>query len=146
MEPSRIRQPKSEELARIGDVLRRLREHFYQWSGYEGHEHDLIGFAYYEGCGGTEHCGAILAEAAPIALGNELVQFYGFRWAVVRHGKEWHIAVMHQSSAEPIDLLTLEDGRYDNDAYDEPPDAGEVTYQSLEGILSSVGLSRRWTY
>lgn len=40
-----------EQWADVIDVLRRLREHFHQWPGYEGREHELVGFAYYEGCG-----------------------------------------------------------------------------------------------
>src|SRR6187455_1915991 len=70
-----FRDPIRPEKAFIADVLRRLREHFHEWNkGDEakGHEHSLIGFAFYEGCGDSRHCGEILAEAAPFALGQEL--------------------------------------------------------------------------
>lgn len=128
------------EVATIDSVLLRLKEHFHESA--DDFEYNLVGFAFYEGCGGSDHYGAILAEASPLALGKELVLRHGFTWAAVREGDEWHFAVTHPRLESPIDLTTLEDGRYDSDTYDEPPDPGEVTYQALDGILRKVGQSR----
>jgi hypothetical protein len=145
MQPPLSRPLEPAELAAIDDVLQRLKDHFHQWRrAYVGFDHHLVEFAFYEGCGGTDCCGAILAEAAPLALGTELVLHYDFSWPAVRQGDQWHFAVTHPSLAEPIDLMTLEDGRYDTDSHDHPPHPGQLTYQSLDGILNAVGLRRKW--
>jgi hypothetical protein len=98
-------------------VLRRLQEHFHQWP-HGGREHDLVAFAYYEGCGGTACCGEILAEAAPLALGKELVANHGFRWAMIASGDTWRYGVVHPALDGPIDLVSLEDGSWNDEEYD----------------------------
>jgi hypothetical protein len=130
------------EEAFIAGVLRRLREHFHEWCGpaAEGHEHDLVAFAFYEGCGGSEHCGEILAEAAPIALGRELVARHGFRWVMIASGDNWRYGVAHPALSRPIDLLSLEDGSWNDEEYDPggEPAPGETTHDSLDTIVKRV--------
>jgi len=119
----------------VADVLRRLREHYHQWPGYEGDEHELVGFAYYEGYGDSDCCGELLAEAAPIALGSELVTRHGFAWVSLGAGR---FGVTHAALADPIDLAVLEDGKW-CDEPTESPARGELTNDSLEGIVRAVG-------
>jgi hypothetical protein len=45
-----------EQRGYIADVLRRLRDHFHEWPCVDGGEHDLVAFAYYEGCGDSACC------------------------------------------------------------------------------------------
>ena len=150
------------EAAHIGDVLRRLREHFYAWSAPEtvGHEYHLADFAYYEGCDRRDDCcRAILGEAAPFALGQELVRSHGFQWVMLppratpvpsapssfpsSSPSPWRYAVTHPTLPEPIDLLSLEDGSWNDREYDpgsEPkPGDGSMTHDSLETILRRIG-------
>jgi hypothetical protein len=127
------------EEAFIDDVLRRLRTHFREWRCAEGHEHHLVAFAYYEGCGGSDHCGELLAEAAPFALGRELVSNHGFRWIMLAAGEEWRYGVMHPALEQPIDLISLEEGSWNHEEYDEPPAPGRTTHDSLEPIVTQVG-------
>ncbi|MCB9855779.1 MAG: hypothetical protein H6818_08825 [Phycisphaerales bacterium] len=133
------RQLTTSEHTYIADLFQRLRDHFHEWRDYGDDVHDLVGFAYYEECGGTDCCGRLLAEAAPIALGHELVRRYGFEWAMVRCDNAWHFAVSHPSLSQPIDLQRLEDGSWNDEDYDEPTDPGEMTHESLETILLRVG-------
>jgi len=127
------------EVAVIADVLRRLREHFHEWPCHEGGEHHLVGFAYYEGCGGTEHCGALLAEAAPFALGSELVFRHEFHWIMIGSGSKWRYGVMHPALNQPVDLTALEHGSWNREEYDQPPCPGRTTHDSLDAILAHVG-------
>jgi hypothetical protein len=137
-----LREPTASEVAFIADVLRRLREHFPEWCSpnAEGYEHDLAAFAFYEGCGGSEHCGAILAEAAPFALGRELVARHGFRWVMLASGDGWRYGVAHPALSDAIDLLSLEDGSWNEVEYDPggEPAPGEMTHDSLETIVERV--------
>ena len=133
------------EKAVIADVLRRLREHFPEWGRNfaAGDEHGLVGFAFYEGCGDSRHCGAILAEAAPFALGQELVAGHGFRWAMLTDGEAPRYGVVHPALREPIDLGSLEDGSWNDREYDQPPDRGRTTHDSFETIVGRVPDQRR---
>jgi hypothetical protein len=126
------------EKAFIADVLRRLREHFPEWKFAEGSEHSLVGFAFYEGCGGTRHCGQILAESAPFALGQELVNEHGFHWVMLSSGETARYGVMHSTLKEPINLGSLEDGSWNDEEYDFPPSPGRRTHDSLETIVERV--------
>ena len=124
-----------EQQGHIADVLRRLREHFHQWPGYEGHEHDLVGFAYYEGCGDSACCGDLLAEAAPVAVGAELVARHGFRWVSLGPGR---LGLTHPALAVAIDIAELGRGAWSNDS-PESPARGEVAHASLAGLVQAVG-------
>jgi hypothetical protein len=126
------------EKALIADVLRGLREHFHEWKVAEGCEHTLVGFAFYEGCGDSRHCGKILAEAAPFALGQELVTNHGFRWVMLTSGDTCRYGVMHPALGQPIDLCSLEDSSWNDREYDMPPYRGERTHDSLETIVERV--------
>ena len=135
------RSPTPSEKAFIADVLRRIREHFREWPRYEEREHNLVAFAYYEGCGGSDHCGQILAEAAPLALGQELVLRHGFEWVMIagnNSGNSWRYGVTHPALNEPIDLVSLEYGAWNREEYSTPPSPGVVTHDSLETILAQV--------
>jgi hypothetical protein len=136
-----IRDLTRPEKAFVAGVLRRLREHFPEWNknnSAEGAEHALVGFAFYEGCGDTRHCGEILAEAALFALGQELVTSYGFRWVMLTSGEAPRYGVMHPSLNAPIDLCSLEDGTWNDREYSGPPSRGERTHDSLETIVERV--------
>lgn len=135
-----FRNPTRAEKAFIADVLRRLREHFPEWAGYDatGHEHALVGFAFYEGCGDSRHCGEILAEAAPFAIGEQLVTEHGFRWVMLTGEPAVRYGVVHPALGEPIDLGSLEDGSWNDTEYDGPPSRGERTHDSLETILERI--------
>jgi hypothetical protein len=129
------------ERAFIADVLRRLREHFPEWNkkdSAKGNEHTLVGFAFYEGCGDSRHCGEILAEAAPFALGQELVTRYGFRWVMLPSGGIARYGVMHPALDEPVDLSSLADGSWNGREYDGLPSRGVRTHDSLETIVEQV--------
>src|SRR4051812_15969174 len=126
------------EKASIARVLRALREHFHEWPTPEGHEHHLVAFAYYEGCGGSACCGQLLAEAAPLALGGELVANHGFRWVMLTSGESRRYGVVHPALGRPIDLASLEDGYWNDQEYDQPPDPGRMTHDSLETIVERV--------
>ena len=97
-----------------------------------------MAFAYYEGCGGTACCGEILAEAAPLALGKELVANHGFGWAMIASGDTWRYGVVHPALDGPIDLVLLEDGSWNDEEYDLPPSPGKRTHDSLETIVERV--------
>jgi hypothetical protein len=140
------RDPTPAEAAFIADVLRRLREHYHTWCApeTEGHEYDLVAFAYYEGCDRRDECcRGILSEAAPFALGQELVLRHGFRWVMLPSGDTWRYGVAHPTLEHPIDLLSLEDGSWNDEEYDpgsEPhPGDGSMTHDSLETILKRIG-------
>ena len=126
----------------IGDVLRRLREHFPEWTKMgltdEGAEYDLVGFAFYEGCGDTRHCGDILAEAAPFAIGRKLVEDHGFRWVMLASEAAPRYAVGHPALAEPIELASLENGAWNDQEYEIPPARGRRTHESLVTILARI--------
>jgi hypothetical protein len=137
--------PSEREKAFIVDSLRRLRDHFKVWPEYEGFEHALIGFAIYEGAYKDAASGRIIAETAPFALGQELVSHYGFEWVILKEPIDVaRYAVRHPKVADPIRVLTLEDGSwFEEDPTDgEPPIPGERTYQSLDQILKAAGLRR----
>src|SRR4051794_36493088 len=104
-----VRSLTPAEEASIEDVLRRLREHFPAWPCSRGYEHDLMGFAYYEGCSHRwACCREILAEAAPFALGRGLVTHHGFRWVMIRSVRSWRYGAEHPALGRPIDLASLE--------------------------------------
>lgn len=134
------------EKAFIADALRRLRNHFNIWDHYEGREYQLIGFALYEGCYRDAASGRIIVETAPFALGEELVNYYGFEWVVF--DRRYEIAtygVQHPNIDGPIDVFTLEDGGWykEDDDLNDPPAPGDKTYYSFEPILKAAGLRIR---
>jgi hypothetical protein len=133
-----VRKLTRPEKAYIVDVLRGLRDHFREWNFAERSEHALVGFAYYEGCGDSRHCGQILAETAPFALGQELVAEHGFRWVMLPSEGAARYGVIHPDLDAPIDLASLEDGLWNDNEYEYPPERGVRTHESLETILGRV--------
>jgi hypothetical protein len=128
-----------QQRACIADVLRRLRDHFHGWPCPEGNEYDLMQFAYYEGCGHRwECCREILSEAAPFALGQELVANHEFRWVMIRAGRSSRYGVEHPVLDRPIDLASLEDGSWNEEEYDQLPSPGKMTLDSIETIVQRV--------
>ena len=122
----------------MDEVFEALRSHFHEWSANYESEHDLIGFAYYEGCGGSGCCGSILAQSAPLALGKQLVGKHGFAWIMTRAKNDWHYAVVHPSAGVFIDLQSIDDGSWTGgDPYDSPP-PGKRTHDSYEKIVKHV--------
>jgi len=128
------RELSSEEQQRMEMVFAELRAHFHEWRNFES-EHDLVGFAYYEGCGASRCCGGILSKAAPLALGKELVRKHGFHWAMVRAEGGWHYAVTHPTRGLFIDVESLEDGSWLENKYDSQP-AGRRTHDSYDAIVA----------
>ena len=124
-----------EQRAYIADLMRRLREHFHEWPCVEGGENDLVGFAYYEGRGDSACCGDLLAEAAPVALGAELVARHGFAWMSPGPGR---LAVSHPALAEPVELAAMDGGGWCDDPPDHPA-RGQVAHRSLAGLVRAVG-------
>jgi hypothetical protein len=125
--------------ATIASALRRLREHFHEWSGDYDSEHELIGFAIYEGCAGSEHCGAVLQNAAAFALGKELVERDGYSWVMLKVGDEWRHAVAHPALPEPVDLTTLSAGVWNQERYNERPDPVVIVHDSYERLRAVAG-------
>ncbi len=123
---------------KLDEVFAALRAHFHQWTNAYESEHDLIAFAYYEGCGGSRCCGAILAEAAPLALGKQLVQEHGFKWTMARSQEDWHFAVYHPEAGMFIDLQSLEGGSWAQDDPYYPPSPGQRTHTSYENIVKQM--------
>lgn len=98
-------------------------------------------FAYYEGCGhrpGWECCRNLLAEAAPFAVGQELVANHGFRWVMLGSGRTRRYGVAHPALGRPLDLAALEDGSWCEEEYDLPPAPGRTTLDSLPTIIERV--------
>jgi hypothetical protein len=136
-----VRNLTRSEAAFVAVVLRELCDHFHEWRTFEGHEHSLVGFAYYEGCGDSGHCGKILAGAAPFALGKELVTLHGFRWVMVSSGDTWRYGVLHPALKQPVELHSLENGSWNDNEneYEEAPEQGKRTHDSLATIVKRVG-------
>lgn len=137
---TKTRSPTAAERRHIDAVLLELRRHFRQWidvNDPKASEHDLIGFADYEGQFGTECCQAILERATPLALGRQLVEKHGFAWVMVENAGMWHYGVRHEKLAGPIRLDALEDGHMLKTSLkdEEWRYAGQVTHASYEGIL-----------
>ena len=126
----------------MDEVFAELRAHFHEWSGNYESEHDLIGFAYYEGCGGSSCCGSILAQAAPLALGKELVRKHGFVWTMTRAKDDWHFAVVHPSVGLLIDLQSIDDGSWLESAGYDPQPPGKRTHASYENIVKELEKNR----
>lgn len=129
------RELSGEDAERRESVFAELRSHFHEWKNFES-EHDLVGFAFYEGCGASPCCGAILAKAAPLALGKDLVHKHGFQWTMVRAHEGWHYAVTHPSGLF-IDLESLEDGAWLKNKYDSQP-TGRRTHDSHDAIVAHI--------
>lgn len=127
----------------IDAVLAELRAHFHEWSQGLDHEHDLIGFAFYEGCGGQSCCGDILARAAPLAVGKELVKKHGFEWVMMRASEGWNPAVIHPASGLFIDLQELENGVFLDDPYRHAAEPGRATHESYEAIVRQIQKASR---
>lgn len=77
----------------------------------------------------------VLAEAAPVALGAELVARHGFVWASLGRGR---LAVWHPALAVPVELADIEAGGWCDEPPD-PPSRGEVAHGSLAGLVRAVG-------
>ena len=135
-------KPTPEELAFIDGVLAELRQHFHEWAEWQRDPHWLIGFAFYEGCGGTECCDAVIGRAAPLALGHRLVEKHGFTWIMLGDMPPRRYAVSHLKHEAPIALDTLETGDWvdPEDEYDYgPPPPGWRTHHSYDRIVRHVG-------
>src|SRR5690349_24152783 len=106
------REFEAADQKQLDEIFAGLRAHFHEWSQNHDNEHDLIGFAYYEGCGGSSCCGSILSRAAPLAVGKELVAHYGFQWTMARTKDDWDFAVVHPSLGLFVDLRDLDSGSW----------------------------------
>lgn len=131
------RQFESTDEAKLKEVLSVLREHFHEWTYDFDSEHDLVGFAYYEGCGSSACCAGILQQAAPLALGKELVTKHDFEWVMTRGKTGWQFAAIHPSSGLFIDLQEIENGcLLPGHSPDQPP--GKITHDSFENIVKTI--------
>lgn len=143
-----IRPLKKSEIDLMQKTLDEFTTHFAIWwlgdlskRGY----YELLGFCYYEGCGG-DCCGDILGRAAPYAVGYELVKRYNFQWAIEEDGQSSKTGVTH-ARLSFLDLFDLEDKHLimpeDRLADYETYERGEATCDSLRGILELVGEKHR---
>ncbi|MBX2851194.1 MAG: hypothetical protein KTR15_05560 [Phycisphaeraceae bacterium] len=126
------------DLDYIAQSLKRLRDHFSVWAGYLGREYELIGFAQYEGSRKSPACCRVVEEVVPFALGQHLVDHYGFEWVALRRAIDTRVyGVRHANLQEPIDVMSLEDGSWCEEPPPdgEPHEPGEQTYYSLEPIV-----------
>ncbi|MCD6049480.1 MAG: hypothetical protein K0Q55_883 [Verrucomicrobia bacterium] len=125
---------------RIAETFRELHAHFHEWSqNYQRQEHDLIAFAYYEGCGNTTCCSDILSRAAPLALGQKLVAENGFAWIMVRAENVWHYAIVHLEVGLFIDLEALETPPHgDYRTYSR----GQRTHNAYDAIVEQLNQTR----
>ena len=136
---SETRPPVPHELAVVDRALDRLRARFHLWPGYEGREQDLVTFAFYEGCGGSDATGTLLLEVAPFALGSTLVRHHGFEWVMTPTQDGWTYCVAHPRLEDIVDVFSLEDGRWDwDDRRDEPALPGELTNASFESLVEAT--------
>ncbi len=141
----RTRSLTSVEIQHVDDVLQRLRQHFDEWPTDVGNEWHLIDFAFYEGCGGSNHCGELLRIAAPLALGRHLVTHHGCEWCMCSDTAtdSWRFAVSHPNLDVPIDLYRLDEHPLrDPDQHDEdtaPFGPGEGAHESVYAIKRMLG-------
>ena len=132
------------ETRHIESTLEQLRDHFKEWPTEPGNEWHLVDFAFYEGCGGSEHCGELLRTAAPLALGRQLVTKHDFEWCMYSkdESQDWRYAIIHRKLDEPIDLYMLdEQPLLDRDEHDddtEPFYPGEGAHESLYAIKRMI--------
>lgn len=135
-EPCLNRPLTHAERERIDHVLLRLRAHFREWSDQYQGELELIQFAVYEGCNQSPHCYEILVEAAPLALGKQLVERAEYSWVMVQADAGWELALTHDILTKPILLASIIRGEWNHERYDEPPDKVEVTIDSYETLAA----------
>lgn len=128
------RELSAQDQQHMEAVFTELRVHFHEWPNFES-EHDLVGFAFYEGCGASPCCSSILSKAAPLALGKELVQKHGFHWMMVRSTGGWHYSVTHSTRGLFIELEALEDCAWSKNKYDSQP-IGRRTHDSYDAIVA----------
>ena len=62
---------------------------------------------------------------------------------MLRSGQSWKYAVVHPDLGRPIDLQALEDGSWNAEEYDEPPESGKLTHDSLDTIVRRVEQAKR---
>ncbi len=132
------------EIRHIETALERLREHFSEWPTPPGNEWHLVDFAFYEGCGGSGHCGELLRTAAPLALGQHLVTHHDCEWCMVdgNSAQDWRFAISHHTLEHPLDLYALDEHPLiDPDEHDddmEPFQPGEGAHESLYAIKRMI--------
>lgn len=132
----------AEDQRLLDEAFTELRAHFHEWPGYES-AHALVGFAFYEGCGGRGRDGAILARVAPLAVGQELVSKHGFVWQMVRAAGGWNYAVYHPPTSLFVDLESLDAGSWiDADRF-APAAPGRRAHDSCDAIVRHVNLLER---
>ena len=144
------REPTEEEMDLIELQLERLREHFKCWPTKVGYEWDLCRFAYYEGSDRRDPKGAgILAAAAPLALGRELVERHECDWCMIDSSSTSKFGVKHQSLDTAIDLFALDESPLlDPDEHDDdiaPFGPGQGAVESLFAIVRRLKESERHT-
>ena len=140
--PTQSSEPTPEERAVIDSMLGEVRQHFHEWADWPADAHWLIGFAFYEGHGGSECCDAVIGRTAPFALGHRLVEKHGFAWTMLGDAPPRRYAVSHPGHDAPIALDTLDTGDWvdPEDEYDYgPAPPGWRTHHSYERIVRHVG-------
>jgi hypothetical protein len=134
-----FRPARKREVAATQAVLAELRAHFKEWTGSEGFERTLLDFAVYEGCASSTHCYEIMLRAAPAALGHRLVERHGFEWVMLQTPAGERLGVHHPKLNEPIDLWTLESGRWNRKRYKSMPTPFQVIHDSYAYIVGQTG-------
>lgn len=134
--------PTPDELAVITTMLAEVRQHFHEWADWPADAHWLIGFAFYEGHGGSDCCDAVIARTTPFALGHRLVEQHGFTWTMLGDAPPRRYAVSHPKHEAPIALDTLEAGNWmdpEDEGDCQPPNPGWRTHHSYRRIVEHIG-------
>jgi hypothetical protein len=139
-----FREPTPDELSVVELKIAELRQAICGNHDSGGIGIDVLGWAYYEGYDKLPSALQVMVSSAPYVVGEALVKQDEFKWVMVAADESWHHGVIHPLLAEPIDLLTLEDGSWHrpDDENDEPPRPGETTLESYEFIVLAVEWKR----
>lgn len=129
------RPPTAIEEQSIDALLIELHEHFFEWREFGNRYHELVQFAIYEGCDGRDCCRDLLDRTASYAVANRLVVENGFCWAVLADGT---FAVTHAAILAPVSIRAIEDGKWNQEEYDEPPGIARLAADSYEALRSVV--------
>lgn len=130
----------SDELDAVNNILDGIRQRYAEWSDAHRWMWELIDFVLYEGI-----VDDAVATAAPLAIGEFLVEHHGCRWVMIRANDAWHYGITHPNLDQPVDLQSLEDGAWCDaaDTGDEPPMPGETTIASVDCLVDAL-LGRSW--
>jgi len=94
-----VRDLNDEERAALESQLDRFRNEFAVWRDMVRNDWEMLALVRHEKIDLK-----VVDETEPLVLGEKCVTIYGCRWCMIEAGKQWHVAVTHDSFDEPIDL------------------------------------------